>query len=332
MVTRKCKEYGYSLSDFGDFNGRRTKLTLFNPETGNTWHPTIESLLFKGAKDPVKSFKDRTLIIRKKKELILPKLREDFNRKYGYPEKYTLHINIDLDINPKEFYYTCSKCSFDKYVKGGACTGRFYTNMQRIEKGTISCRCNEKFSFTKEQMEIRLNDICEEEKITYKNMEGDYSITKSKTLMKWVCENGHVVTQPISNFIRGARCKQCVVEAGNFNGYFPERSEEKDHLYFYNFSEKYVKVGRAFNLEARIKNKTNGLLCSSGISEDQLDLKCLYTSDHKEVYRTEQNIHQVLRDMGFSYKEETWSTELFQLGCEGVVEDLLNKSSLKKVK
>lgn len=56
----------------------------------------------------------------------------------------------------------------------------------------------------------------------------------------------------------GNRCNGCWKdrqrELGNLYGYYPERKDEKDYLYVLNFNDKFIKVGRSFDVDERIKN------------------------------------------------------------------------------
>ena len=51
----------------------------------------------------------------------------------------------------------------------------------------------------------------------------------------------------------GSRCRGCYKDKqkvnGNGNGYFPERKDEKDFLYVLDFNDKFLKVGRSFDVE-----------------------------------------------------------------------------------
>ena len=40
----------------------------------------------------------------------------------------------------------------------------------------------------------------------------------------------------------------------NGNGFYPERAEEQDFLYVLNFDDKFIKVGRSFDVDERIKD------------------------------------------------------------------------------
>ena len=55
----------------------------------------------------------------------------------------------------------------------------------------------------------------------------------------------------------GTRCNGCAKdkrkELGNGNGYYPERKDEQDFLYVLNFNNQFIKVGRSFDVDERMK-------------------------------------------------------------------------------
>lgn len=112
---------------------------------------------------------------------------------------------------------------------------------------------------------------------------------------EYICpKHGIQKVSYLSFYYRGSKCplcwreKQKEMEIG-FYGWYPERSEEMDSLYIVSFDNKYIKVGRSFDLEERFRH----LRRVSGI--DNIKVLYIYTGLHKEVYPTEQTIH---RDLG----------------------------------
>ena len=123
-----------------------------------------------------------------------------------------------------------------------------------------------------------------------------------------------------SNLKRGAVGCDCYTrDRNNRNGYYPDRAEEQDTLYVYCFDNKYIKVGRTFDMQRRLYH----LSTMSGTSRDKITLLYQEQNNHDYIYRLEQDIHEELTERGFYYKEETWSTEIFDRDCEYILMKIL---------
>lgn len=98
----------------------------------------------------------------------------------------------------------------------------------------------------------------------------------------------------------GSRCKGCYKdrqkELGNGNGYYPERKDEIDFLYVLDFDNKFVKVGRSFDVDERI----NGLKRPSESGIKNINKLRIFTAIHQEIYDYEQEMHKELRERNFS--------------------------------
>lgn len=130
---------------------------------------------------------------------------------------------------------------------------------------------------------------------------------KAKVILR--CEKGHVYGKSFDTIINthAKSCKICTSAA--FNGYYPDRAEEKDYLYLLVFNGKYIKVGRAFNVTDRLISLSR----ESGVPISDIKVLKVFTATHQEVYDTEQRIHEILEDKGWYHHESDWSTETFQL-------------------
>lgn len=124
----------------------------------------------------------------------------------------------------------------------------------------------------------------------------------------------------ISNLKKGAvGCKCYTRDRNNRNGYYPDRAEEQDTLYVYCFDNKYIKVGRTFDMQRRLYH----LSTMSTISRDNITLLYKEQNTHDYIYRLEQDIHEELTERGFYHQAETWSTELFDRDCEYILMKIL---------
>ena len=150
-----------------------------------------------------------------------------------------------------------------------------------------------------------------------------------KTRFEYVCKiNGkqNVCYNKLVN--SGNRCKGCTKdkqkELGNGNGYYPERRDEQDYLYLLNFNNKFIKVGRSFDVDDRIKK-----LRSESKIKKIYKLR-IFTATHQEIYDYEQELHSELRERNFQYPV-SWSTECFENDCQYVLNKLLDNCDFEEV-
>ena len=116
-------------------------------------------------------------------------------------------------------------------------------------------------------------------------------------------------------------------ELGNGNGYCPERKDEVDYLYILNFDDKFVKVGRSFDVDERIK----GLRTVSKIPKKKIYKLRIFTATHQEIYDYEQELHEELRKLGFQY-HVSWSNECFENNSLFILNKLLDSCEVEELK
>lgn len=160
--------------------------------------------------------------------------------------------------------------------------------------------------------------------------DGRYKNCYSK--FNWLCSEGHSCITSVSNFLNGGkRCTTCVKikqrEEGRMHGYYPARKDEQDNLYIIYFKKgDYIKVGRSFDVDRRIKE----LLKPSNHKRNEIEILSIYTGKHQDVYDTEQWIHEELTERGFYHNESDWTVETFDADCKNVLFYLLSNSNLVK--
>lgn len=123
----------------------------------------------------------------------------------------------------------------------------------------------------------------------------------------------------------GTRCGGCAKDLGNGNGYYPERKDETDFLYVLNFDNKFVKVGRSFDVDERV----NGLKYESGVPKNKIHKLRILTATHQEIYDYEQELHRELRERNFQHYVD-WSTECFENSCQHILNKLLDNCCLEE--
>lgn len=323
-VKRKCKEKGYIFHGWeGGFKGNRTKLILENPATENIWGTTNISNFMRGQGDPIVGVR-KTAAARTIEDFVYI---EDFY-KAGFTKDYRFFRN-NVRKDSKGYYslwnYICPLCSNDEYVKAGLCSGVFTSFTNRLKLGKKGCRCSIAYHWTQKQREYQIKKACYEEGLTFigwENREVGYKNSQSK--FQWICTKGHTCETSVGSFLhKGARCKICMIEKqkeqGIAYGYYPERTQEPDSLYILNFDNQYLKVGRSFRLEERIKQlkKTSGV--------DSIEILQIVNGTHQDIYDLEQFLHGELRDRGFEYETDWGSTECFDSDSLKLVYKLIDE-------
>jgi hypothetical protein len=130
----------------------------------------------------------------------------------------------------------------------------------------------------------------------------------------------------------GRRCRGCykerqkkeIKEKGNGNGYYPNRKDEQDFLYVLNFNDKFLKVGRSFDIKERI-----GSLRSLSKIKKIHKLR-IFTATHQEIYDLEQELHNELRERGFQHYV-SWSSECFESDCLFILNKLLDSCGTEEL-
>ena len=151
-----------------------------------------------------------------------------------------------------------------------------------------------------------------------------------KTRFEYLCPEHGKQKVSYDNFVNGgSRCGGCAKDLGNGNGYYPERKDEQDFLYVLDFNGKFIKVGRSFDVDTRIKD---GLIYESGLRDiSKIHKLRIFTATHQEIYDLEQELHSELRERNFQHYVD-WSTECFENGCQYILNRLLDLCGLEEVK
>ena len=196
-----------------------------------------------------------------------------------------------------------------------------------INKSSGCPKCSGNIKYTEQEALQKCIDICKE--MDY-DVIGFVSMYKNKnSRFEYNCKNHGKREVSYNNFVnQGTRCSGCAKdkqkELGNGNGYYPERKDEQDYLYILNFNNKFIKVGRSFDVDDRIKK-----LRSESKIKKIYKLR-IFTATHQEVYDYEQELHSELRERNFQYYVN-WSTECFENDCQYVLKKLLDNCGLEEV-
>lgn len=101
-------------------------------------------------------------------------------------------------------------------------------------------------------------DICKE--IGYDVIGFVEGYKNQRSRFEYVCKVHGKQSVIYGNFVdKGTRCGDCAKHSKGFYGYYPERKDETDFLYILNFNDKFIKVGRSFDVDERIKSLKRNL-------------------------------------------------------------------------
>ena len=198
-----------------------------------------------------------------------------------------------------------------------------------INNGRGCPKCAGNIKHTEQEALQKCFDICKE--MNYDGICFVDGYKSKRSRFEYICKIHGKQSVSYDNFVNGGtRCKGCYKdrqkELGNGNGYYPERKDEQDFLYILNFNDKFIKVGRSFDVDERIR----GLKHQSKIQKKNIHKLRIFTATHQEIYDYEQELHSELRERNFQHYVD-WSTECFKNECKFVLNKLLDICHLKEV-
>lgn len=148
--------------------------------------------------------------------------------------------------------FVCNKCSYDKFVRNGVCTGNFISTRSRLQMGHKPCRCGVNHRWTQGEREFQIKEICDKEGLLFEGWVSEDGYVNSKGSLSWICKNQHRCNTTVDEFVGvGTRCKKCAVQNSSF-GLIKGKEQEPDTLYLLEFEdlltgECFIKVGRTFD-------------------------------------------------------------------------------------
>ncbi len=199
-----------------------------------------------------------------------------------------------------------------------------------INAGTGCPKCYGNIKPTEQEALQRCMDICKDMDYDVIGFVSGYK-GALKTRFEYTCKIHGKQNVSYHSFVNnGSRCKYCwkdkQKELGNGNGYYPERKDEVDFLYVLDFNGKFIKVGRSFDVDERIKS----LRTASKVSKKKIHKLRIFTATHQEIYDYEQWLLQQLRDKDLTYYVH-WSNECFVSESLYVLNKMLDICELEEV-
>lgn len=194
-----------------------------------------------------------------------------------------------------------------------------------INKDSGCPKCSGNARPTEREALQKCIDICKE--MDYDVIGFTEGYKNAHSGFEYICKIHGKQNVTYNSFVnKNTRCADCwkdrLRELGNGNGYYPERKDEQDYLYVLNFNNKFIKVGRSFDVDERIR----GLRCLSKIKK--IYKLRIFTATHQEIYDFEQELHNELRKRNFQHYVD-WSTECFENDCQFILNTLLDNREVE---
>lgn len=207
--------------------------------------------------------------------------------------------------------------------------GEFITNFFNYSKsetghccqGCINESVGNKNRKKLEDIQNAINNRCSESKYKFVRFVDEYKNKDSKLIFECPEHGQHVMSFHNFTFHKQG-CKKCSdlrrEEANPVYGIYAGREEQEDILYVINFDNKYIKVGRTFDIKKRLRQ----LKTQSGIQE--LSVIRLFKNKHSDIYKLEQSIHEELRMKGH-WSNVGWTIECFNMDSLDLINSILDK-------
>ena len=231
----------------------------------------------------------------------------------------------------EEFHGQKTKLNLECLKDGHKWTAR---SNDIINGGTGCPKCSGVYRPTEQEALQKCIDICKEMGYDAIGFVDGYKGVH-KTRFEYICRIHGKQSVIYGIFINnGTRCMGCwkdkqlelLRDNGNGNGYYPERKDETDFLYILDFDGKFIKVGRSFDVDKRIK----GLRTLSKVSKKKIYKLRIFTATHQEIYDYEQELHNELREHNFQHFVD-WSTECFENDSLLSLNKLLDNCKLTEI-
>ena len=155
-------------------------------------------------------------------------------------------VRISTGDCKANYLFKCGICSEDEYTKNGVCSGWFKTNLNRLNRGEMPCRCSKSPRYTEDQRIYSVIKLLSEY-----NGSSLISVDPYKgkgTYFTWLCgacKKQHKTTY--HNFInKGSRCQIFDMERINYV-YVSDWVSESDH---------FIKIGISHNLNKRVDTQS----------------------------------------------------------------------------
>lgn len=300
MIHRHLKSKDFDFKGFLEWKGAKTKIKLYCKIHKTYWDTTSICNFLNGEGCRLCGRE----VSASKSKISTESVIEGFRGSKVFNKEDTFNRN-NSRRDHKGYYsywdFTCKVCANDIYTQQGLCSGTFTSQAYSLKKGYKPCRCSHSYPWSKEQREFQVHEVVKGYQGEFISWLGEYIGAFSKVLCK--CNYGHTFHKTLNELLNNnSWCLKCAQQEPCCNGYYPERSSEKDFLYLMEFPT-CNKIGRSFQPNVRKTQLT-------GLSSSECRIKKLYTGTHEDVYNTEQMFLRLLYEEKQLYCSG-WSTETF---------------------
>lgn len=283
-----------------DYKGISTKIKCTCTVCGHNWSMSVDNLIReKGCPSCKKSKLKASLRTVDYEKKIQDKCTQESYQFIKFKDDYK---------NPtSKLTYICKEHgeitqAFDKFISNGcpkcSVVGSHIKRRNKNPEETIQNRCNE---------------------LGYNFLGFKSNYTDAKSRFNYECPKHGVRESSYDNFINaGCACQLCSKEISNCYGYFKDRLLDLDNLYIIILDETFIKVGRSFIVDSRIKD----IKSESGIKE--IEMYKIISNTHEHIYKLEQHIHRELKSLKLHYPTK-WSTECFNLKALEHINSIIEK-------
>lgn len=195
-----------------------------------------------------------------------------------------------------------------------------------IHNGSGCPKCSGQAKPTEQEALQKCIDICKEMGYSVIGFVNEYKNNMSR--FEYICKIHGKQNVSYNSFVNmRTRCGGCARDKSCFYGYYPDRKDEQDFLYILDFNSKFIKVGRSFDIDERIR----GLKYESGVPKSKIHKLRIFTATHQKIYDFEQELHNELRERNFQHSVD-WSTECFENESLYILNKMLDSCGLEEVK
>lgn len=205
----------------------------------------------------------------------------------------------------------CKKRDIEMFPKGSLIA----SYEQIVKKLGRVCGCRKTYKYCEEQYTILAKRTLTGTGWTFGGFEGKFTGDSSK--VRLYRESDKItIYLTLRKILRSA--KDSKVEIYNkpepsIFGYYPLRADWDDYLYIIKFNNQYLKIGRSFDVDRRVKELSR----KSKVPIEKIEILNIFKGTHAKVYELEQELHQAVN---YAYHfDSTWTVESFNLDCYSIV-------------
>ena len=284
-----------------EFHGAKTRLDCTCNICGNKWNPTLSKVINASQACPICGKANAVSKVRKSEESVIDILSDSCNKKG--------HVFIGMVGK-----YKNGKSRFEYCCPIHGIKNTTYDIFIRFDCGCPDC--NGGIKLKEEQALEFCSKICKEHEYKPVGFEDGYK--NNKSYFTYICKNHGKQKVRYSKFVdKKTLCPECNKYLSKCHGYYDKYKDPNDTLYVININNKYIKIGRSFDIESRISS----IKYESG--ETDIELLATKKGKHSDIFKAEQYIHKKLKN--FIY-DSGWTKETYNLSVLSILDSLIEEA------